>query len=428
MNSTLTESTTPSTRRSRNDFWCYECSLEITPLMVPDPLCPRCHSAFVEKIELHNDPRTFVQLSEDNEDGSEGEDENEPGAAAIQRLLQLFQSRTQIRYAQSQPYLQPQSLYSQSQSTQNRTPGDFPNEDVSIMFNPDSQLSSPEIISAAGLGQIHRDTRYSISSSSSFYTTDEENVEMTDALDESYFSQFGHVDEQELDDDDDDDDENNDTYEDEEGDNDDDDDEQEQEQEQQNHNTAGFVTSLLEQLGFEFPDGLDSDEGPFSGLINMFSNPGDYVFSDGALDDVITHIMDGQNHVHQDVPIGASDETIDGILRRPLTTEEIESNTECSVCKDEFTIEETCLQLKCKHVFHEECIKRWLKMNATCPTCRFHVVSQNGQDESIQGHSHSRSNLRGSERSGSESSGSEPRFPGSFPSSPTRSINSSYEY
>jgi len=46
----------------------------------------------------------------------------------------------------------------------------------------------------------------------------------------------------------------------------------------------------------------------------------------------------------------------------------IAASTECSVCKDEFVKEDTCLQLPCKHIFHDECIKPWLKTSATCPT------------------------------------------------------------
>jgi hypothetical protein len=47
----------------------------------------------------------------------------------------------------------------------------------------------------------------------------------------------------------------------------------------------------------------------------------------------------------------------------------IPTNQECSICLD--PISENAIQCcKCGHCFHEECIKRWLKKNPTCPLCR----------------------------------------------------------
>jgi hypothetical protein len=58
--------------------------------------------------------------------------------------------------------------------------------------------------------------------------------------------------------------------------------------------------SLLERIGLEFqlmneggqPGGL----GGFGGLFNMVGNPGDYVFGQGGLDDVITQMMELQRY------------------------------------------------------------------------------------------------------------------------------------
>nr|KJB26894.1 hypothetical protein B456_004G266400 [Gossypium raimondii] len=46
-------------------------------------------------------------------------------------------------------------------------------------------------------------------------------------------------------------------------------------------------------------------------------------------------------------------------------------DTLCSVCLGEFEMKEELLQVpSCKHVFHIECMHRWLHSNSTCPLCR----------------------------------------------------------
>lgn len=44
----------------------------------------------------------------------------------------------------------------------------------------------------------------------------------------------------------------------------------------------------------------------------------------------------------------------------------------CSICSDEFTTGDKVIVLPCdtRHIYHETCIKNWLKVNAICPLCR----------------------------------------------------------
>ena len=44
---------------------------------------------------------------------------------------------------------------------------------------------------------------------------------------------------------------------------------------------------------------------------------------------------------------------------------------ECSICLDKFnSSSNTSVTLKCGHIYHKNCIKRWLKNNEGCPLCR----------------------------------------------------------
>ena len=46
---------------------------------------------------------------------------------------------------------------------------------------------------------------------------------------------------------------------------------------------------------------------------------------------------------------------------------------ECSVCLEDMTSNSNIVALECAHIYHEECIKKWLKKNSVCPVCLFKI-------------------------------------------------------
>nr|GMD24937.1 E3 ubiquitin-protein ligase RING1-like [Ipomoea batatas] len=46
----------------------------------------------------------------------------------------------------------------------------------------------------------------------------------------------------------------------------------------------------------------------------------------------------------------------------------------CSVCMDGFEEGVGGKQVPCGHVFHENCIVKWLPIHSSCPLCRFQIL------------------------------------------------------
>ena len=134
------------------------------------------------------------------------------------------------------------------------------------------------------------------------------------------------------------------------------------------------------------PDMPQSDETSFRASaqghrfqfipINIFPNGlfGDYAMNDRSFDDIITHLLEQEALRHR--PPSASEETIEKLLRSEISAEHLEKHVdaECIICKDGFKLNDPIIHLPCKHIFHPDCLIPWLKLNGTCPTCRFSLV------------------------------------------------------
>lgn len=47
----------------------------------------------------------------------------------------------------------------------------------------------------------------------------------------------------------------------------------------------------------------------------------------------------------------------------------------CGVCLSDIEERENFTKTKCSHLFHKECIEKWLKMNVRCPVCRRNSIT-----------------------------------------------------
>eukprot|EP00835_Amoeboradix_gromovi_P001545 NODE_72_length_23514_cov_0.560624.p6 type:complete len:312 gc:universal NODE_72_length_23514_cov_0.560624:21399-22334(+) len=83
--------------------------------------------------------------------------------------------------------------------------------------------------------------------------------------------------------------------------------------------------------------------------------------SEGGLNDLLNQLF--QQHETQENPVPKN--VLNSFKRKEFLTPK-----DCAICQD---ILEYGLELKCKHVFHEDCIKEWFKSHNTCPICRAEV-------------------------------------------------------
>ncbi|XP_078574680.1 E3 ubiquitin-protein ligase TTC3-like [Branchiostoma floridae x Branchiostoma japonicum] len=50
-----------------------------------------------------------------------------------------------------------------------------------------------------------------------------------------------------------------------------------------------------------------------------------------------------------------------------------DDESDCIICHDVMTPDTVC-RLECGHLYHVDCIRKWLKQQSTCPTCRVHAL------------------------------------------------------
>ncbi|TWW65644.1 E3 ubiquitin-protein ligase RNF115 [Takifugu flavidus] len=104
---------------------------------------------------------------------------------------------------------------------------------------------------------------------------------------------------------------------------------------------------------------------------------GDYVWSQGSLDAVVTELLE---QLENTGPPPAEKEMISLLPTVCISQEQTECRLGCPVCCEEYSSGEFVRKLPCLHYFHSGCIVPWLELHDTCPVCR---KSLNGVDNSL---------------------------------------------
>ncbi|KAL9102339.1 MAG: hypothetical protein Q9187_009136 [Circinaria calcarea] len=142
-----------------------------------------------------------------------------------------------------------------------------------------------------------------------------------------------------------------------------------------------LMTSLGGAVVIEGPT-PNGAPNPFTFLTQLL-NPtnarhGDVVYTQEALDRVITQLM--EQHNASSAPGPASPAAIAALPKTKIDESMLGSDgkAECSVCMDNVSVGDEVTMLPCKHWFHGDCVGAWLKEHDTCPHCRQSITPKDG--------------------------------------------------
>lgn len=159
--------------------------------------------------------------------------------------------------------------------------------------------------------------------------------------------------------------------------------------------TQGFVFCwLCLGLHYVFNDGPGSDKPPckdvasglyYSVAVLAFGNLFLLIFLAIWMIGLVTVlawcVRNGVVNSPNAAPTGSLDKAVKDTTNSAVSvvTKEdpiVVENKECSICMIEFNDGKAIVKTSCNHVFHQDCIRKWLeRFNKTCPLCREELLS-----------------------------------------------------
>ncbi|XP_053694194.1 E3 ubiquitin-protein ligase Iruka-like [Sabethes cyaneus] len=136
------------------------------------------------------------------------------------------------------------------------------------------------------------------------------------------------------------------------------------------------LDNILREILISVADGANGGAG---GTPMFFmGNPGDYAWGREGLDTIVTQLL---NQMDNTGPPPLEKEKIAEIPKVTISSEQVDMKLQCSVCWEDFQIDEVVRKLSCAHIYHETCIIPWLELHGTCPICRKSLAPEQQPDE-----------------------------------------------
>ncbi|PRP83523.1 RING finger protein [Planoprotostelium fungivorum] len=124
-------------------------------------------------------------------------------------------------------------------------------------------------------------------------------------------------------------------------------------------------------------NGADPLQSFLQRALGIHGNIGDYAFGPQ-----FEHLMNNYfNSAGGNGNPPASEKEINSLPTETIVQHHIDTATDCSICKEEYTLGENVIKLPCNHLYHKDCIVQWLKMHNQCPVCRHELPTDDAQYE-----------------------------------------------
>lgn len=113
------------------------------------------------------------------------------------------------------------------------------------------------------------------------------------------------------------------------------------------------------------------------GSIRM-SNSGERIERQGLFSNLFNSLSRGLNM--EDVTIALKNEELNALKKEryydiKIKNPALAKYTTCNICLDEYNDDSHCIILPCEHIYHNECITKWLGQNSNkCPVCKKEVA------------------------------------------------------
>lgn len=124
---------------------------------------------------------------------------------------------------------------------------------------------------------------------------------------------------------------------------------------------------------------------PNNSLVQFIMNLINMEYEDDEIENILNYIINNDNNRYGSPP--ASKSEVEKLKKYPLTKEKLlsfGSENTCPVCKEDFVVGTSMMDLPCSHYYHEECLMPWLTQHDSCPICRYELKTDDEDYEKMK--------------------------------------------
>ncbi|XP_073137923.1 uncharacterized protein [Henckelia pumila] len=97
-----------------------------------------------------------------------------------------------------------------------------------------------------------------------------------------------------------------------------------------------------------------------------------HIFHDENIVDIHRAIRRSMQEAHEPAMVPATDASIE-CLKSKMIDSNNDHDGSCRICLEDFEQAVLVMIMPCSHVFHKDCIRKWLKASHYCPICRYQM-------------------------------------------------------